>query len=193
MSERLINIIDHITKDAVVKAIINSENTRQHACKDWLIEHTENYIGLKDKFSVCVAGGWFGLMAHKLRQHYGDRITKLVSFDRNKQCMEIGHMLYPESAIKFEWESIENFNPVEFDVIISTSCEHFSNQVLNDFIARKQINAVAVLQNNNYFSLPEHINCKHSLEEFADSLDLNIMEQLQMHTNAYTRYMIVGR
>ena len=50
MSDRLINIIDHITQDPVVKAIINSENSRQHACKDWLIEHTENYIGLKDNF-----------------------------------------------------------------------------------------------------------------------------------------------
>lgn len=193
MSDRLINIIDNITKDAVVKAIINSENDRQQACKDWLIKHTENYIALKDQFSVCVAGGWFGLMAHKLRERYGDRITKLVSFDRNKQCMEIGKMLYPDSSIQFEWQTVENFNPIEFDVIVSTSCEHFSDQVLNDFIARKQTNAVVVLQNNNYFCLPEHTNCKHSLEEFADSLDLNILEQLQMHTNAYTRYMVVGR
>ena len=193
MSDRLINIIDHITQDPVVKAIINSENDRQHACKDWLVAQTENYIGLKDEFSVCVAGGWFGLMAHKLREHYGDRITKLVSFDRNKQCMEIGHMLYPNSKIKFEWQTVENFNPFEFDVIVSTSCEHFSDQVLNDFVSRKQTNTVVVLQNNNYFALPEHTNCKHSLEEFADSLDLTIMEQQQLTTEYYTRYMIVGR
>jgi len=193
MSDRLINTIDYFANDPLVKAIINSENARQHACKDWLIEHTENYIGLKDQFSVCVAGGWFGLMAHKLREHYGDRITKLTSFDRNKQCMEIGAMLYPDSDIQFEWQTVENFNPSKFDVIVSTSCEHFSDKVLNNFVARKQTNAVVVLQNNNYFALPEHTNCKHSLEEFADSLDLKIIEQLQMHTNSYTRYMIVGR
>jgi len=193
MSDRLINTIDYFTNDPLVKAIINSENARQHACKDWLIEHTENYIGLKDQFSVCVGGGWFGLMAHKLREHYGDRITKLTSFDRNKQCMEIGAMLYPDSDIQFEWQTVENFNPSKFDVIVSTSCEHFSDKVLNNFVARKQTNAVVVLQNNNYFALPEHTNCKHSLEEFADSLDLKIIEQLQMHTNSYTRYMIVGR
>ena len=193
MSDRLINIIDNITKDAVVKAIINSENDRQQACKDWLIKHTENYIALKDQFSVCVAGGWFGLMAHKLRERYGDRITKLVSFDRNKQCMEIGHMLYPDSHIQFEWQTVENFNPNKFDVIVSTSCEHFSDQVLNNFLSRKQTNTVVVLQNNNYFALPEHTNCKHSLEEFADSLDLTIMEQQQLTTEYYTRYMIVGR
>lgn len=193
MSDRLINTIDRFAQDPVVKAIINSENSRQHACKDWLIEQTENYIGLKDQFSVCVAGGWFGLMAHKLRQHYSDRITKLVSFDRNKQCMEIGHMLYPNSKIKFEWQTVENFDPVEFDVIVSTSCEHFSDKVLNNFLSRKQTNAVVVLQNNNYFALPEHTNCKHSLEEFADSIDLMIMDQQQLETEYYTRYMIVGR
>jgi len=193
MSERLINTIDRLTKDTLVKAIINSENDRQHACKDWLIEHTENYIGLKDQFSVCVAGGWFGLMAHKLREHYGDRITKLVSFDRNKQCMQIGHMLYPDSCIKFEWQSVENFNPAGFDVIVSTSCEHFSDQVLNNFVARKQINAVVVLQNNNYFELAEHKNCKNNLQEFSNSVDLQIIDSMELETNAYTRYMIVGR
>jgi len=193
MSDRLINTIDHFAQDPVVKAIINSENSRQHACKDWLVAQTENYIGLKDEFSVCVAGGWFGLMAHKLREHYGNKITKLVSFDRNKQCMEIGHMLYPDSHIQFEWQTVENFNPNKFDVIVSTSCEHFSDQVLNNFLSRKQTNTVVVLQNNNYFALPEHTNCKHSLEEFADSLDLTIMEQQQLTTEYYTRYMIVGR
>ena len=193
MSDRLLNVIDYFTTDSVTKSIINSENARQHACKNWLVEQTEDFIGIKDNFSVCVAGGWFGLMAHKLREHYGNRITKLVSFDRNKQCMEIGAMLYPNSHIQFEWQTVENFNPLKFDVIVSTSCEHFSDKVINSFLAKKQTNAVAVLQNNNYFALPEHTNCKNSLQEFSDSLNLTIMDQQQLETEYYTRYMIVGR
>ena len=107
--------------------------------------------------------------------------------------MQIGDMLYPDSCIKFEWQSVENFNPAEFDVIVSTSCEHFSDQVLNNFVARKQINAVVVLQNNNYFELAEHKNCKNNLQEFSNSVDLQIIDSMELETDAYTRYMIVGR
>jgi len=193
MSDHILNAINNFTTDSVVKSIINSENTRQHACKDWLIEQTENYVALKDKFSVCVAGGWFGLMAHKLRQKYRQRITKLTSFDRDKQCSDIGSQMYAGNKIDFEWQSIENYNPVEFDVIVSTSCEHFSNKALNDFLSRRKNNSIVVLQNNNYFAVKEHINCKHNLQEFADSVDINIVDQMQLDTDAYTRYMIVGR
>lgn len=193
MSDRLIQVIDDVTDDGLVKAIINSENSRQHACKDWLVDHTENYIGLKEKFSVCIAGGWFGLLAHKMRQKYQDRITKLVSFDRDKTCQKVGKMLYPNSNIKFEWQTVENFDPIDFDVIISTSCEHFSDKVLNKFLSKKQINAVVILQSNNYFSLPAHVNCKLNIDDFIQSVDLKIIDQQELQTDAYTRYMIVGR
>lgn len=193
MSDRLLNVIDYFTTDSVTKAIINSENIRQHACKNWLVEQTENFIGIKDNFSVCVAGGWFGLMAHKLRKHYGDRITKLVSFDRNKQCMEVGAMLYPDSHIQFEWQTVENFNPGEFDVIISTSCEHFTDNALNSFLAKKYYNTIVVLQSNNYFSRLDHINCKNNIQEFVNCVNLKIIDQQELQTDAYTRYMIVGR
>jgi len=192
MSDRLINVIDHFANDSLVKAIINSENARQHVCKDWLVEQTEDFISINDEFSVCIAGGWFGLLAHKLRQKYGDRIKKLVSFDRDKTCTKVGKMLYPDSKITFEWQSVENYDPKKFDVIISTSCEHFSDKVINSFLAKKQTNAVVVLQNNNYFALSEHTNCKNSLQEFADSINIDIIDKMQMHTEAYTRYMIIG-
>ena len=44
MSDHILNAINNFTTDSVVKSIINSENPRQHACKDWLIEQTENYV-----------------------------------------------------------------------------------------------------------------------------------------------------
>ncbi len=193
MSDNLLSIIDSVTNDSLVKSIITSESARQHTCKDWLIEQTEDYVALKDEFSVCVAAGWFGLMAHKFRQKYQQRITALTSFDRDKQCKDIGKRMYPHSQIKHEWQTIENFNPVAFDVVVSTSCEHVSDKTINEFIARKQTNAVTILQSNNYFSVKEHINCKNSVEEFAQSIDLDILHQAELQTEAYTRYMVVGR
>jgi len=193
MSDHLLQVIDNITKDQTVKSIINSENSRQHACKDWLINQTENYIGIKENFSICIAGGWYGLMAHKLRKKYGTRITKLSSFDRDKQCIMIGELMYPESDINFEWQSIQNYNPINYDVIVSTSCEHFSDKDLNSFLSKKQLNSVVILQSNNYNSISDHVNCKNSLQEFADAVNLTILDQQQLQTEAYTRYMIVAR
>ena len=57
MSDHLLKIIDNITNDTTVKSIINSENSNQHICKDWLVEQTENYISIKNNFSLCIAGG----------------------------------------------------------------------------------------------------------------------------------------
>ena len=193
MSDTLLQIIDNITNDQTVKSIINSENSRQHACKDWLIDQTENYIGIKENFSICIAGGWYGLMAHKFRKKYGTRITKLSSFDRDKQCIMIGEQMYPESDINFEWQSIQNYNPINYDVIVSTSCEHFSDTDLNNFLSKKKLNAVVILQSNNYNSISDHVNCKKSLQEFADAVNLTILDQQQLDTEAYTRYMIVAR
>lgn len=192
MSERLLQTINHFAQDPLVKDIINSENDRQHACKNWLVEKTENYISIKDNFSVCIAGGWFGLLAYKLRSKYKDRINDLVSFDRDKTCQKVGKKLYPSSNIKFEWQSVENFNPNRFDIICSTSCEHFSDATINAFLSKRKHNAVIVLQSNNYFAIKEHSNCKHSLQEFADSINIDIIDKMQMHTEAYTRYMIIG-
>ena len=165
MSERLLQTIDHFAQDPLVKDIINSENDRQHACKNWLVEKTENYISI---------------------------INDLVSFDRDKTCQKVGKKLYPSSNIKFEWQSVENFNPNRFDIICSTSCEHFSDATINAFLSKRKHNAVIVLQNNNYFAIKEHSNCKHSLQEFADSINIDIIDKMQMHTEAYTRYMIIG-
>ena len=193
MSDRLIHTIDLVAEDPVVKAIINSENERQHACKDWLIQQTEDYVSIKDNFTVCIAGGWFGLLAHKLRQKYNDRITKLISFDRDKTCITVGKMLYPDSKIKFKWDTVQNFDPSKFDVIISTSCEHFSDKELNNFLSKRKTNTIVVLQNNNYFALPEHKNCKNNLNEFADSLDLHVIDSMELKTEAYSRYMVIAR
>ena len=77
--------------------------------------------------------------------------------------------------------------------IISTSCEHFSDKELNNFLSKRKTNTIVVLQNNNYFALPEHKNCKNNLNEFANSLDLHIIDSMELKTDAYTRYMIVGR
>ena len=193
MSDHLLKIIDNITNDATVKSIINSENSNQHICKDWLVEQTENYISIKNNFSLCIAGGWYGLLAHKFRQKYGARITKLTTFDRDKQCGVIGQQMYPNNKINFEWQSVENFDPVDYDVIVSTSCEHWGDKVLNNFLSKKQVNTVVVLQSNNYFSRPDHINCKNNLQDFEKSINLSILDSQELHREDYTRYMIVAK
>ena len=46
------------------------------------------------------------------------------------------------------------------------SCEHVEQDLLNEFIGQKKRWLIVILQSNNYYKLPEHINCVEDEDEF---------------------------
>ena len=77
------------------------------------------------------------------------------------------------------------------DTIINTACEHIERFDL--WWAKIPPKKLLVLQNNNYFDLPEHINCVSSLKEFknqATGMDLVYEGVLDM--KRYKRFLLIG-
>ena len=47
------------------------------------------------------------------------------------------------------------------DTIINTSCEHIEN--FARWYAKQSTGKLVILQSNNYFDIPEHVNCVHDI------------------------------
>ena len=128
---------------------------------------------------IVVAAGWHGLAAHMIDRN-------AVSFDMDPTCKSV--KLFPN--VKYETSRIEDFDPSPYDVIICTSCEHMSDEVINDFLSRKSPTSIAVLQSNNYYYIKDHINCKQNCDEFADLIHLKILDKLTLKFDKYDRFML---
>ena len=194
--QNILKAISKITDNADIKSIINSVNSNQIASKEWLIDSiSERLEFIVKNPKVCVAAGWYGMLADKMRDFTDN---KVVSFDIDPKCAEYGKIIYPE--VSFKTADINDFHAGKYDVLICTSCEHISDETLNKFLRTRKEQSLVVLQSNNYFGLDEHINCKNSLKEFTDSLSytvpsakINILNSSEKRINdKFDRYMVIG-
>ncbi len=183
----VLNTIDRFTEDDLTKSIINSVNENQIKSKTWLIDKLKPHLEMFDNPKICVAAGWYGLSAQLLSTYTTERV---ISFDIDPMCKDIGKKMF--SNVKFETADISEYDISNFDIIVCTSCEHITDEVLNSFIKKKKTASLMVLQSNNYFDIKEHINCKNSIEEFKKSVNLNVLDDYIMSLNKFDRYMIIG-
>ena len=183
-------IRDNVDDKETVLSIVQSLSFNQERCKDWLIDKSEPYLQALDDPKICVAAGWYGLLASKLRDFTNNEI---VSFDIDPKCKTIGKKLYSDDyGITFKTKDINLFNPNSYQVVICTSCEHITDDDLNNFLSKVKEGSVVILQSNNYFGLEEHINCKNNIGEFEWGVDLNIQWRGELDMDKYTRYMLCG-
>ena len=194
--QNILKAISKITDNADIKSIINSVNSNQIMSKEWLVDSISERLEFVIKNpKVCVAAGWYGMLADKMRDFTDN---KVVSFDIDPKCAEYGKIMYPE--VSFKTADINDFHAGKYDVLICTSCEHISDETLNKFLRTRKEQSLVVLQSNNYFGLEEHINCKNSLKEFTDSLSytvpsakINILNSSEKRINdKFDRYMVIG-
>lgn len=173
-----------------IKDIIHSLDSNHWQSKQWLVnELTKVY---KDDGKIHVAGGWNGLLAYLLSKHY----SNIISSDIDPVCKMVGRILFNNSNINFK---VENFNTPELfadaDVLVCTSVEHIDREDIISTIEELQMRGdkIIALQSNNYFDLNCHINCSHSLDEFVEYTDLDVMYKGELDLGDFTRYMVIGK
>lgn len=185
----IIQVIDHFANKYddinLIRSITNSVNKNQRASKEWCVEHITSYLSMHVNNKVCIAAGWYGLLGHMLNDY------DITTFDMDPLCKEVGKKLYPE--LNHITSQIEDFNPKEYGTIICTSCEHITDDVLNNFLSKRSTSSIVCLQSNDYFGVDGHVNCKKSLEEFIDSVNIVVLEKFAFKTKKYTRFMVIGR
>jgi hypothetical protein len=183
----------------------------QMQSKRWLI----NQLSMIDRNlgTVFVCGGWYGSLSAFLLES-GLKIKCIRSFDIDASCAPIADTVNRSWVIdgwKFKASTYDimdmisypiNYSTNRFDgsvvemsdypnTIINTSSEHIKD--FNKWYSAIPSDTLVVIQNNNYFELPEHINCVSSVEELSEQTPMEITLYLgELELPKYKRFMKIG-
>lgn len=176
--------------------------------KLWLIDHLPNNLGL-----VFICAGWCGTLANFMFERCPTKFEKIRSFDIDPVCASIADVFNKPEVID-NWKfkaSTANIHNIQYpyqyktqrfngtvvelcempDTIINTSCEHIEN--FNEWFNKIPIGKVVVLQSNNYFEIPEHVNCSLNLLEFSSSTPMaTVLYEGELDLIKYKRFMKIG-
>jgi len=181
--------------------------------KQWLIEELANIT--TEPGMTFILGGWYGTLAAMMLESGQFDEIKIRSFDIDLRCANIADTMNRtpwvlNNSWQFKASTADMFDldysltkhttfradgscitlEEESKTIINTSCEHVNFEEWLGLIPKgKQV----VLQSNNYFSAPDHINCMKSLEEFKEKANLTEVQYAgTLELEKYNRFMIIG-
>jgi hypothetical protein len=141
-----------------------------------------------------------------------DYIINLRHLENYKvKSVEIGLPLWSDSDDKknMNWISrtgceyeIKNYSndntfkeKTQPNLIINTSAEHMPSIWFDKFVNRPQeTDPLFVIQTNNLFEVPEHVNCVHSVDHLIKKFNMTRIEYAgELQLKGYKRFMIIGR
>jgi len=170
---------------------------RQIACKMWLTNTLFETLG--GTFgTIWVVGGWYGVLPAMLFDDPRFNIDRIVSFDLDPDCRPVAETLNGSAMRQGRFEArtadmydLDYGGAGRLDLVINTCCEHIPD--MPAWLARIPAGLKLVLQSNNYFSEPEHVNCVDSLQAFIDQCHLaRLAFSGELDMKKYTRFMLIG-
>ena len=209
--KNLRNAVDHFDAD-----LSDALSWGQLKSKKWLVEELEKVCESKisptlGKDFICA--GWYGLLANMLFEGRFN-INIIRSFDIDENCAPIADSLNRSKVIdgwKFKaitkdilklnyYEALyhakrSDGSEVELidapDTIINTSCEHIKE--FERWYLKLPKEKLVILQSNDYFTLPEHINCVKDLDEFKEQCPMKtLLYSGVLESKSYNRFMLIG-
>ena len=166
----------------------------QMQSKAWLINTLCVQQLAYDVGAVSICGGWFGVLAHLMFKSPQVDATFITSYDLDAFHTRVANLFNEDYSDHFMAKTADCTKvSYEFvDTVINTSCEHFEDfQGWWDLIPSGKL---VVLQSNDFFSHPEHVNCVNNVGELADMAPMEMILYMgDLPTYKYTRFMVVGR
>lgn len=177
---------------------------------------------LKTDFEmVYVLAGWFGQITSYF-DAADINYNKMRIMDIDPSACEISDKIFNASNLEnykvksverdltdYTWLSrtgceyiLKNYNnnqetkeKTSPDLIINTSAEHFHERWYHKFANRPlETNPLFVIQSNNLFNVPEHINCVHSIDEMKIKFPMaEVLFEGELQLKGYKRFMLIGR
>jgi hypothetical protein len=187
-------------------AVRNSENhygvlesfwKGQLRSKEWLIKHLHPYIE-SDKLNIVIHGGWNGVLASMLFNS-GLDIARIENVDIDSETQGPASDICKRQEMEGRFlqviQDMENyFYHTTPNIVINTSTEHINQDKYNRWLKNVPEESLIVLQNNNYYDLPEHIRCFATAEDFAASCGLSTILKIDtLELPLYNRFLVIGR
>lgn len=170
--------------------------------KIWLIEQIRNNpeytkqrkVG-EEPVTTVVVGGWVGLLPF-LAHMNGVNLYNVINVDIDDPVHAAARTLNGSLYTNFKNSSTDirqfPFSRYKNLVVIDTIVEHFKNH--NVWVKSLPIGTTVVLQGNDMFDVPDHVNCHNSLEEFLETCGLNTIAWAgELLLYKCTRYMAIGK
>jgi hypothetical protein len=211
---KTINVVELITQITKVlekisnvrERLIDSISDGQIYSKNWIIEELNG----KALGNVFICAGWFSTLLFDNRL----RFEKCVSIDIDPQCEQISKILHKKYLIdNWKFQAVtKNIHEINYsghsfnitksdgtlanmfvipDTIINTSCEHIEN--FTNWYDSIPEGKFLILQTNNGFDIPDHINCVQSLMNFDKQTPMkNLIYEGEKNLPKFTRYMRIG-
>jgi hypothetical protein len=217
-NDRLFRIIHAYERsNENINVITDALSRSQIKSKIWLIKEL---TPIKKHFdNVLLMAGWFG----QFKQIYSNRMTyrkmRILDFDKNacrisdeifnandlneykvkSICADINNLTCHKNGYEFD---IENFKTNEIykekflpNLIINTSAEHMTEEWFHQIRNKNmETDPIVVIQSNNLFDIPEHINCVHSIDHMKKKFPMKeILYEGELQLKGYKRVMLIGK
>jgi hypothetical protein len=171
-------------------------NHKQVASKAWARDQL--YATLGGRFErIWIMGGWYGVLAAMILDDPRYQVAEIVSIDIDPSVAAVACTLNAGASADGRFKAwTANMYEIEYadgpDLIVNTSCEHVRD--LRAWLDRLPKGTAVLLQSNDYFAEPEHINCMASLAAFKEAADLSeLIYSGELKLKKYTRFMLIGR
>lgn len=174
--------------------IANAFNHKQVACKMWALDRLFESCGGRFE-RIWVLGGWYGVLPAMLFNDARFDIAAVDSIDIDPDVGAVARTLNREAGDRFQ-ALTDDMYALDYaaggaDLIVNTSCEHIAD--LPAWLSLLPRGTTVLLQSNDYFSEPTHINCVASLAAFEAMAALReIRFSGELPTKKYTRFMLIG-
>ncbi len=172
----------------------NAFNHKQVACKIWARQSLFEAVG--GKFGrIVILGGWYGVLAAMFFEDPRFEIEAIDSFDIDPAVGAVADTLNSAWTDRFRALTADMYDlayaKLGADLVINTSCEHIAD--LPAWLSLLPKGTRVLLQSNDYFSEPTHVNCVASLDEFIDQASLGTIAFAgALPMKKYTRFMLIG-
>lgn len=172
----------------------NAFNHKQIGSKMWARDSLHEALGGR-LGKIVLLGGWYGILAAILFDDRRFDIGEIVSYDIDPDVGAVAETLNKAWSDRFSAVTDDmyalDYTTLGADLVINTSCEHIAD--LRGWLALLPKGARVMLQSNDYFSEPTHINCVPSLEAFVEQAGLSTLDfSGSLKMKKYTRFMLIG-
>ena len=186
--------------------------------KLWLLDRLVNFrllpktrSAMDTETTTIIVGGWVGMLpflaslnninldnvinvdidstVHDAAMELNTKIVNDVEAGKGAYRSTVTHNDFRNSP-----EDIRNFDFSRYKkvLLIDTIVEHFENH--SEWVKSLPKNITVILQGNDMFDVPDHVNCHHSLEEFEAGIGLpNTLWSGELLLYKCTRFMAIGR
>lgn len=170
----------------------------QITSKLWLIDELKK-INLPDSLNIEIVGSWFGWpLVGFLYENF--KINKMTLYDIDNNANQIAYRyskVFRKNVniiTQNYWKNADRKS--DADVVINCSSEHMF-ETFSDYNMHKS-DCLFVIQSNNLYEEPTHINCCNSEDELVEIHDFRKIlykgsqEFNDLNTVKYKRYMVIG-